>query len=213
MLFVPLLFPGYCPACGFETSIKSGWFCPKCWETHPPGRKGQWLKESSLKRRITVTYAYGGEFRELIHQMKFNGRTDIAEELGHRSATRFAEWRELTDFEIVVPVPLHPVRIRDRGFDQNLVIAEQVANTLNLEIQSNLIFRVKNTKPQARLSDGERKVNIKDAFATVKDQKVKFGRSVLLVDDVIHTGSTVVGSMNALRDLGIENVFVLACCG
>jgi len=119
------------------------------------------------------------------------------------------------DWEIdaVVPVPLHPVRLRERGYDQNLLIAKGVAAELSLPIRTDLIRRIRQTPAQSRLSDKERTKNLRNAFTPLPVSLEQVPASVLLVDDVIHTGSTVLESIGALRKHGRMSIYVLAACG
>jgi ComF family protein len=112
----------------------------------------------------------------------------------------------------VVPVPLHPVRVRERGYDQNQILAQGIAEVLDLPVRSDLIVRVNNTRPQSRLSDKERRINLVKAFR-IADHPGAAPQSVLLVDDVIHTGSTLLGCKEGLLAAGVGRVTLLAACG
>jgi ComF family protein len=145
--------------------------------------------------------------------MKFNGRIDIAEMIGEKIAQCFRNLVLDYRFKCVVPVPLHPVRIRERGYNQNLIIANSFGRILNLPVYSNLIKRIKNTKPQSRLSNSERMTNLHGAFKPVKKTDKKPSGDVILIDDVIHTGSTAAGCIDALCEAGIKNTLVISAFG
>jgi predicted amidophosphoribosyltransferase len=111
-----------------------------------------------------------------------------------------------------VPVPLHPVRIRERGYDQNRMIADSVAAQLNLPVRSDLIRRVRHTTPQSRLPDDRRLTNLAGAFEPARGSSPPAG-TLLLIDDVIHTGATARGCWEALERAGADDVAVLTACG
>lgn len=151
--------------------------------------------------------------RDVVHQMKYNGRDDIAVNFGKRAAERIRHLAYFKEIKAVVPVPLHPVRVRERGFDQSLTMAESVAENLGIPLRADLITRTRNTTPQSHLSDSERLKNLQGAFASRKQQKPVPEGDVLLVDDVIHTGATAYGCIVALNSAGISRVRVLSACG
>ena len=117
------------------------------------------------------------------------------------------------DIAAVVPVPLHPTRIRERGYDQNLVLSRRIAEGLNLPLRTGLIRRVKHRPPQSRLSNLERLTNLKGAFRPDTSSGTKIDGAVLLVDDIIHTGATALSCIDALSRMGISDVRVLAALG
>jgi len=211
-ILTALVFPHYCPECGKEWSAGVGWICPECWQSLPEAGKGLWALDANLKHTVFVAFQYGESTRQLVHQMKFGGRQDIAPVLGREAARKYCEWRSPMLFEAIVPVPLHPTRRRERGYNQNLAIAEGIAAELGLPLRNDLICRTRNTPPQSRLSDGERMKNLLGAFAPVRKVKA-VPTAVLLIDDVIHTGQTVTGCREALLAAGVKRVSVLAACG
>ena len=208
-----LVFPLYCPACGQIWEEGRGWLCPRCWENLPAAGLGIWARNRNLRRRVMVAFAYDEVTRELVHQMKFQGRVDIAEEIGAQTAKRIQGELDGSMISCVVPVPLHPVRLRERGFDQNLVIAREIAAGLSLPLRADLIRRTRNRPPQSRLSNIERLSNLQDAFAPVVSSPKPVPEAALLVDDVIHTGATAAGCMEALKRAGIKQTMVVAAFG
>ena len=208
-----LVFPLYCPACGTEWNEKSGGICSDCWSNLPAPGRGKWFHNPALKGKTAAAFHYGDISRDLIHLMKFRGRIDIAKEVGVRAADRLKSLYSESELAGVVPVPLHPVRVRERGYDQSLVIAESVAQALSVPLISNIIRRTRNTPPQSRLSDVERISNLKDAFSASPADSGAISGTFLLVDDVIHTGATVMGCIKTLAKSGIKNIRILAAFG
>jgi len=151
--------------------------------------------------------------RTIIHQMKFLGRDDIADRLGHYSGSLLKRTIYGKRFDAIIPVPLHPTRVRERGYDQNLALAMAISNEVGIKVINNLITRRKNTRPQSRLSDTERSSNLEDAFGRNVAYNSKIPKSVLLIDDVIHSGATVAGCVALLHNMKIENIHIVSVCG
>lgn len=211
-ILTSLVFPHYCPGCGNEWRDGVGWICPECWSRLPEAGPGLWSLKPELKNSLFVAFHYNDDTQRLVHQMKFAGREDIAPKLGQEAARRFRQWITPVLYEAIVPVPLHPTRRRERGYDQNLAIAKGVSAELNIPLRNDLIIRVRNTPPQSRLSDSERLQNLRGAFVpmpTLRNAPV----AVLLIDDVIHTGQTILGCRDALKAAGVERIGALAACG
>ncbi len=208
-----LVFPNYCPECQEEFPTGKGWACESCWLKLSPARKGLWAKQGTLKMPVFVAFHYNDLARTLIHQMKFYGREDIAQKLGRFAAERLlldgVEW----PVEAIVPIPLHPVRVRERGYDQNLSLAHGIAEITGLPIRTDLIRRTRHTSAQSRLSDKERLVNLLGAFELTSSSTDTVPSGILFVDDVIHTGATIAGCIDVLRQSTDFHPFVMVACG
>lgn len=207
-----LLFPGYCPSCLRAWQDDGGFICADCWRNVKPPVGGIWHRNRELRRKVTAAFAYEPALRLLVHYMKFYGRRDLAARLGRETARRCAGFIRSAAPAAVVPVPLHPVRLRERGYDQSLVLARAVAAESGLELRTDLIRRIRHTRPQSHLPDRTRLVNVAGVFAPA-DSVQPPPQTALVVDDVIHTGATVTGCMEALAGMGVERVFALTACG
>lgn len=208
-----LVFPQYCPSCKKNWLHGDGYMCDECWKTLPAAKPGLHRKDPVLRNRVFVAFAYNDATRSLIHLLKFHGRRDIAVRLGRETLARLVDRLAENQPEAVIPVPLHRTRERERGYDQNLTIAECLADGLRIPLRTDLLRRVRNTRPQSRLSDEERRKNMVNAFALVRSQSVAPRGGILLVDDVIHTGATVRGCIQALKTAGVSQISVVAACG
>ena len=161
--------------------------------------------------------AYDGALRTAIHLLKYNGKAALAEPLGLLLARSLAAPTPLVKsrdnqpaFDAVVPIPLHPARQRERGFNQAERIARVVAREKNWRLDAGGLRRVRRTRPQARMDSAEeRAANIRDAFAARSPLHFE-NQHVLLIDDVITTTSTVKAAANAVRDAGAARICVLA---
>ena len=134
----------------------------------------------------------------------------LADALGPLLA-RFAEERiaESGPAVLIMPVPLHPKRLRERGFNQSLLLARHVSRALHIDLDFLSLRRVRYTPPQASLAKSERKQNVRGAFE-LKNQDAVKGINILLVDDVVTTGNTLNECARILRKGGARKVFGLS---
>ena len=161
---------------------------------------------------------YQGALKDAIHLLKYNGKAALAEPLGRMLAESLAAETPLMAqrpenvpaFDAVVPVPLHPARQRERGFNQAERLARVVAREKNWLLDANGLRRIRRTAPQARMnSAAERAANIREAFVARSPLHFE-NQSVLLVDDVLTTMSTVREAAGAMRNAGAIRIGVIA---
>jgi ComF family protein len=145
---------------------------------------------------------------EVISRFKFRGAARLAKPLG----TLLAEYRDpefpFLEFDLLVPVPLHRQRLRERGFNQSLLLARRIAQVHSLPVDATTLQRVRYTQPQTELSGPERRKNIRQAFAVARTTSIS-GKRVLLIDDVFTTGATVQECAKTLLKAGAKRVDVL----
>ena len=161
--------------------------------------------------KATAYGSYESGLRELIHLLKYNQVRPAANVLGRMLANAIEDLQPLfTESEVlVVPVPLHSRKLRQRGFNQSELIARAAlkAAARQLQVRVGLVERRRETKSQIGLSRHQRRENIRGAFVLVKPEEVK-GREVLVVDDVFTTGTTVAECARILRRAGASKVYV-----
>jgi ComF family protein len=171
--------------------------CGACQEQLPPYQKA-------------VAYgAYDGELRELIHLLKYDQVHPAASVLARMLVLAVAKL-ELSNDIMVVPVPLHASKRRQRGFNQAELIAQNALKTMHekrFQLATNVLERVRPTISQIGLTRHQRQENIRGAFKVVHLSKVS-GRDVLLVDDVMTTGTTAAECARVLRRAKAKNVWV-----
>ncbi len=132
---------------------------------------------------------YQGNLRELLRQYKFQGHPRLAAPLAERLAEAFARYFQTESFDLVTPVPLHVRRERERGFDQTRLLAERLSRRLGIPLGGKVI-RVKRTEPQFGLDLKARRHNLAGAFQVREPESFR-RRNVLIVDDIMTTGTTV----------------------
>ena len=187
-----LLFPPKCVACG----VRGSWLCPDCMDQieffEPPW---QWmLDEISPLQDVRCAARLGGPLREAIHSFKYEGLRALARTLGE---VLYDCWDvEPWPVDVIVPVPLHPSRLRERGYNQSALLARELARHTGLPIAERVLLRISPTRPQVGLNVAERAENVRDAFRC-RDESLR-GQQVLLVDDVLTTGATLRACAQAL---------------
>jgi ComF family protein len=203
----------FCRTCfdGF-TEIKSP-ICFLCGRPFSDGREQDRACEDCLRKRPSYTiarapYLYHGALMTAIHELKYAQRTHLADSLGSLLASFAQSWIGELKRSLIMPVPLHPRRLRARGFNQSLLLARCVALKTDSELDFLSLRRRRFTKPQTELSSEERKKNVRKAFEVVRPERVK-GRTILLVDDVATTGSTLNECAKALKKAGADSVLCL----
>ena len=146
-----------------------------------------------------------GTVREAIHSLKYRNLRAVAPILGQLLA-RYMESVTVPG-AVLVPVPLHKRRLRDRGYNQSELLAKEVGKRMCLPVMDALIIRTRNTPPQVSLSLEERMRNVEGSFACVGNAQ---GQRFIVVDDVVTTGSTVSACAAVLKAGGAESAWGLA---
>jgi ComF family protein len=154
---------------------------------------------------VRAAVSFEGVVREAIHELKYGGRTELARPLAELIVTAWGNGLYAVD--CVMPVPLHPRRIRERGYNQATLIAEIFAQQISLPILADALVRSRMTESQTSLGAFARRKNVDGAF-TACPPMVR-GRSILLVDDVCTTGSTLQACADALRQGGASQVYAM----
>jgi ComF family protein len=205
LLFCRPCFDGFsqitsplCTVCGrpFVSRVGEDHACEDC------------LRKAPSCDMVRAPYLYEGGMMEAIHQFKYSGRSHLAHSLGPLLTSFVKTWLDRTADCVTMPVPLHPKRLRERGFNQSLLLARHVASRLGTGLDFLSLTRIRYTQPQTGLKSEERRRNVRKAFE-VKDKEAVKGRSILLVDDVTTTGNTLNECARVLKRAGAEHVFGL----
>lgn len=193
--FVPISDP-YCLRCGKplapEESEKE--LCRTC-QLHPHVFDGG-----------RALYAYP-DVAGAVYKLKYQGRAEYGEYFGRELGKRYRELVKSWGAEVIVPVPLHPARLQIRGYNQAAEIAEALSNELGIPYSETLLFRTKNTVPQKTLGDSERRKNLQNAFK-LQGNVVNY-KTVLIIDDIYTTGSTIDACAAVLKENGVSRVYFL----
>lgn len=232
-----LLLPIFCQECAIRLlTEENGFYCPTCWELSPrierpfctvcgqpqQGQEGfgdlrnfpcaqcRESDDAPAYRRIYGAAHYDQAIGEAVRLLKFYDKRRIAEPLAEVMADFAEREMDLEIYDDLVPVPLHKVRQRERGFNQSLLLAEKLANLFPNARLNESLRRIRPTRIQSLLKDEtDRKANVRGAFAVDRDQDFQ-GRTVLLIDDVVTSRGTVGECAAALRRAGAATVDVFA---
>lgn len=215
--FISLLFPRICYGCGSQLLRNERTICTECYVLIPrtgfhltPGNPVEQLFWGRCRLTGAAALSYytkDSRIRRLIHNLKYRGIREIGPELGRIYGNSLKDSSFLEGIDVIIPVPLHPSKQRQRGFNQSDLIAEGLSKATGIPVDKGILERSTGTKTQTRKSRYDRWTNVCDIFR-VKDHVHLEGRHVLLVDDVITTGSTVEAC--ACELLLTENVRVSA---
>ena len=189
---LPRLLPPLCPHCG--RSQASGIVCPSC-------RKRQTEIDG-----IRSPFRFDDVIRKAIHQLKYRNLKAISPCLAELLAEYLAS--NPLPGEALVCVPLHPRRLKERGYNQSGLLAKELGKRIDLPVIEDCIIRVKQAQPQVRALDvEERRRNVADAFLC-RDEKVS-GKQIILIDDVCTSGATLESCAAALKNKGAASVWGL----
>lgn len=147
--------------------------------------------------------------QKLFHNLKYNKQFRVGVFLGNQIAEKFSSTICKWEIDIIIPIPLHRLRRIERGYNQSYYIAKGIAANFNTKLKPKLLKRSRITSSQTKLSKVERRANIKGAFSVTNPKQLN-GKNILLVDDVITTGSTVSECAKILKENGAKNVFAVS---
>ena len=142
-----------------------------------------------------------------VYDFKYKNKRYYGKIFAKELACRYSNLISMWEIEEIIPVPVHKKRLKQRGYNQAAIIAEELSTITGIPVSDNKIIRIKNTKPQKVLDDMERIKNIRGAFCAVEGYKP--GNNVLIIDDIYTTGTTIRHIAQILRGLGAEKVFFL----
>jgi len=195
-----------CPDCELNLMQFSVPFCMTC--RNPldvDEQKCLLCKGRPAISRVWAAGSFDDFYRPLIHAYKYDGVIPISKYLG----TMLGNMIQLSGFEehpdYIMPVPLHPSRLRYRGFDQSLIMAKALGAVLNVEILSDILIRVRKTKDQTGLDKPQRIENMRNAFSVEPDANLENSR-IMLVDDVTTSGATSLEAARALKKAGAKEI-------
>lgn len=215
--FLDLLLPLRCLGCGKEGSL----ICPACCDSLPRvklplcQRCGATASEGNLCRNCTShpltidgirsVFLFQGTVRQAILQLKYKHLKAVSAPLAQLLA-EFLRSHPMKG-EVIIPVPLHSKRLRQRGYNQASLLAKELSLLVGLPVAEDTLIRVRDAVPQARARSAlERRQNVKDAFACRQGLE---GKQILLIDDVCTTGATLDACATALRKSGASSVWGL----
>ena len=234
MLLSNLFYPRTCPFCGRYLSDRQirmdhvEWLCPDCWIKLPRTEQDKMrengtemaLTEGKTARKLSLHLDRAAAYlffekehpiRHVIHRMKYADEPELGFWMGRQAVL---DWRDETFFDnldVIIPMPLHPKRMRERGYNQSEYIARGISEITGIPVDTTHVTRTKNTPKQA-LQDGEgRKTNVAGAFAINHPEQL-YHKRILVVDDLITTGETMKACLSAMKPFRGAEFCVFALC-
>ena len=187
----------WCLRCGKQL-LQGGMYCRECAEGEHVFVRGRSL------------YQYDS-CAEAIYRFKYGGRREYGDYFGQEIAVGLGDFIRGVSPDALVPIPLHKKRFRKRGYNQAKALAVAVSRYTGVPVENNLLVRVKNTRPLKQLNPKERQNNLKKAFKlTENDVKLK---TIVLIDDIYTSGSTVDEAARTLKAGGVKDVYVVTLAG
>jgi ComF family protein len=191
--------PPFCHSCGRhldgKNSVKN--ICLKC------------VRKKIHFDRAFSPCLYDGVIKELIHEFKYNGKDYLGRTLSRLMIEFIKEYALPMDcLDLIVPVPLHKTRFREREFNQAQILSGYIAKEFDKKVLDNALIRNRHTKTQTELEEDKRFLNVQNSFSVVRAEDIK-GANILLVDDVLTTTATSSEAAHALKKSGANIVFVL----
>ncbi len=192
------LTPPWCMRCG-KKLLKEKEFCEDC------------EKKQHVYIRGRALYEYRG-VASSIYRFKYGGRQEYAAFFGEEVATYLGDFIRSVKPQALIPIPLHKKRQNKRGYNQAALLAKEIGKQLEIPVYDKFLVRVKNTTPLKQQNAKERQNNLKKAF-NVAQNDVKLN-TVIIIDDIYTTGSTIDEASTVLKEYGINNIyFITLACG
>jgi len=219
--FIDLMFPNLCVVCGNNLQKNEHQLCLSCLVDIPrtnyhlieenPIEKRFWGKVPVYRATSYFFFQKGSSFQKLLHILKYKGNNEIGLIMGKYAAVDLLDAPDFASIDLIIPVPLHPKKQKLRGYNQSEWIGKGISIILNKPQDTSTLIRVKENPSQTRKSVYERFENTEGIFK-LSDCTILKGKHVLLVDDVLTTGSTLEACILALLETeGIKiSVFTLA---
>lgn len=214
---ISLLFPELCNGCGTHLYHGEKQICSRCLFDLPytdfhlyednPVAKLFWGRLPVLSATSMLYFKKETKVQNMMHQLKYNGRTDLGEELGRLLGVKLKNSTLFSSIDTIIPVPLHPKKLKLRGYNQSEHIAKGLARELSISVNTTALSREKATESQTKKARYKRFENMQEVFVVNKKYEI-VNSHVLLIDDVITTGSTLEACGNALIAQGVKNLSI-----
>jgi len=195
-LMPPIVAP-LCTVCGIPFSgAGTDHLCGSCSTSHPSFDAAR------------AALAYEGASRDLIHAFKYRNKTHLRRPLALLTTEILSEFIRSRRPDLIMPVPLHRKKLSSRGFNQAVLLGEILSQRLKIPLDRRNLQRIRWTEPQVNLAAHDRRTNVRGAFA-IRESALLNGCRVLLVDDVLTTGSTAEECGRVLKAAGVDDVTVI----
>lgn len=217
-----LFYPSVCAACGHSLFQWEHLVCTRCrsflpktgYEMHEDNPLARLFYGKVRLKAVTACFFFSkeGKVQHLIHELKYKGNSEAGVFLGQELGKSLQDAPLFQGINYLIPVPLHPKRERERGYNQSLLIAQGISEVLPINIGIDFLVRSVNTATQTHKNKEERWLNVKDIFELRHAEQLE-GQYVLLIDDVLTTGATLEACAHLLSSVpGITISCATAAC-
>lgn len=226
-----LIYPRRCPVCEQIVLPKGSLICKECYQSlqfikepcckkcgKPIGKEETEYCYDCMTKKFHYEYGYGmlvydQKMMRSIASYKYKYKREYGDFYISEMLRRMGDKILRMGVDVVIPVPLHKKKLKQRGYNQAAILAKGIAEGLKLPYEEHLLKRCVNTKPQKLLNDKERFKNLEHAFELNPAGKFPYrGKKVLLIDDIYTTGSTIEVCSNVLLGMGVEKVYFASLC-
>jgi ComF family protein len=198
--FIALIFPELCQACGSSLVNGEGVICMNCVYDLPYTNFHQqadnvvarqlWGRIDLQGVYVLLYFTKGGKVQNMMHQFKYKNMPRIGNRLGEIAGKQLSSSERFKNIDLIIPVPLHPRKLKQRGYNQSAQFADGLAEKMAAKVDIGNLIRLRHTDTQTKKSRFSRYENMKDVFGVLHPERLA-GKHVLLVDDIITTGSTL----------------------
>jgi ComF family protein len=213
--FKYLIYPNVCRSCSEILNDSEQIICIKC-VYNLPYSYFEKEKENEVFNlflgRVPIEFATAlclfsstGTIRDLLHQLKYGGQSEIGIKLGNILGKSLLESEFFTKPDVIIPVPMHPKKLKKRGYNQAEMIAIGVSEILDVPIQTQGLLKILNTKTQTKKSKFDRWLNVEKSFRSSQDVTIS-NKNILLIDDVVTTGATLEACSSSLYNMGNNKI-------
>ena len=208
---INIVFPQVCGVCG---KIEPNGLCNKCKIKLEGLAENEILHENlgqmNFKELIYI-FKYEGLIRKLIIDYKFHEKSYIYETFVNFILKNEKIFKKLKTYDTIIPVPISKKRMKERGYNQSLLLARKISYVLHIALETRCLFKIKNVTEQSKLNKKERQQNIQSVYE-LKNGEILNNKQILLIDDIYTTGSTVNECSRILQQANPKkiDVFVLA---
>jgi ComF family protein len=214
---ISFFYPPYCIACNSHLKENERLICDKCWIDLPQIEQGFDLYDEIRSKladevyfsKAFSTWEFSPTIQTVIHHLKYQNFKMLANRIGIFMADRLKKLSLPGDRTILIPVPLHKTRIRERGYNQCELLCRVIASETGITDNDKILTRIRYTQSQTKLNASERAKNVENAFKVIYPDQIT-NKLIILVDDVITTGSTMNACAKELMNNGANNVYLLS---